>query len=266
MAQYGQLMCTAIELCCAEAGLTFNPSFCQLLVSSPGAGAGVTYDAVAAGECLAELRDPGIECGVTPEMPACDRVYTGSLPLGAACTSDAECAPSTDGDVACDLSDEICSLTRRGAAGDVCSSSCQELQPDGWFCLGAGESSLPDYEQVQCFREDGLSCSSGVCSPLAALGESCSSDTNCVTGTYCDFALQTCAALADLGESCASLGCVEGAFCSPASSCEQAKAEGEPCTTDDECLSSNCDAGSCGPDSPLGGVEEAILGLFCGGF
>jgi hypothetical protein len=265
LVEQGQLACAALEVCCAEAGLTFNPSFCQLLVSSPGAQPGVTYDATAAGECLDELRDSEIVCDEGPETPACDRVYAGALPLGAACTDDVECAPSADGDVTCDLSDEVCSLTRRGALGDTCSSSCEELQSGGWVCSGAGQSSLPDYEEVQCYREDGLICSSAVCAPLAELGESCSSDTDCVATAYCDFVTATCAALAGFGESCASTLCVEGAFCTPASSCEPAKSEGETCTTDDECVGNRCDAGSCGPDDPLAGLGEACLGFVCGG-
>lgn len=259
--QFGALACASLETCCREAGFGYNPTICMAFISpAPNTNPAVTFDPMAAGECLNQLQNAELSCSDGTDTPPCDRVYIGSKAPGEPCSDDAECALPENGQRECDLSDSVCIAKVRGVEGQPCQMSCEETN-GGYLCLGAG---LDDggFERVECWREDGLSCSSGVCTSLGGPGATCSGDRDCSADAYCE-GFAACAPRVALGASCTTSGeCVTDAYCD--TTCEPKGAEGAGCTLDEQCVSENCEGGSCGPgvgDSLAG----AFLGLFCGG-
>src|SRR5690606_31454931 len=110
-------------------------------------------------DCLAQLRKAAplaefcSEFG-NLEQPACPdarrKVLAGSKKLGETCASDAECAPSFEGVVACK---SVCQVTKRGRSGD---GPCVATIEGDVEVLNDGEASGP--EAFVCFLRDGLVC------------------------------------------------------------------------------------------------------------
>jgi hypothetical protein len=82
--------------------------------------------------------------------------------------------------------------------------------------------------------------------PKVAMGGACSQGYECTTGN-CEGATTEppvdgmCAAapvVANVGQSCAVNPCADGAYCDSTDTCQPAKAAGEACTTDTECVNS----------------------------
>ena len=88
------------------------------------------------------------------------------------------------------------------------------------------------------------------CIPLVGNGAPCGGAAQCGWGYYCDPATSACAAYPDVGQPCvlsrdgttAQLPCMRG-WCdaSGTKTCVAPKADGEPCTSFDQCASF-CDA------------------------
>jgi hypothetical protein len=274
--EYPKKACRALSLCCAARNIAYEPATCQLFMGA-SQPEGSTYDAAAAGNCLAEL-DAIQTCDMSEPASAssCDAVYTtgasGTLAPGEACTQDSECIAPAGGSAECDFFDEVCTTKVRGKQGDLCTHSCEEMGTTGYMCFGSG-SSASEYEDVHCFREDGLHCSGeGLCAPLAALGEDCNSDLSCGDGLVCKGSV--CSMPTALGESCSTIGneCGDSAYCAEDTKvCVQKKPVGETCSDSfsDECLGTcGCsDTGSCSCSAGSSGDEfaDAILGFFCNG-
>ena len=86
---------------------------------------------------------------------------------------------------------------------------------------------------TNCDVPDGALC--GQCVEDAAAGASCTFDSDCAKGLYCDFN-DTCAAEKKLGESCAGFAkCESGAFCDANDTCVAVGDVGADCGGDDEC-------------------------------
>jgi hypothetical protein len=266
VAEFGGASCVGLAVCCQEAGHGFNAAQCQALTSAPvNTDPSLTYDPRVAGECLNAVQNAEVACDSGGAAPAaCDRVYQGSLQPGEACSEDVQCATSDLGEAECDLFDSVCTVTRRGVLGDACSASCEEVGTGGYVCTG-GDSSLPPYQAVHCYRDDGVSCEEGVCSPIAAIGEPCTSVFSCGPDTYCDSEGGVCAAVALVSESCDTKSCVAAAYCADDATCRALGHEGEPCTTSEECVGFDCDGSVCGPDTPLDVFGEELLSFVCGG-
>jgi hypothetical protein len=267
-AQFPRAFCQAIAPCCADAGRPMNASVCPLLVgglTTDMAAPGTTYDAGAAQQCLQVLAASRSCNQDTVDDESCNVVYVGSAPLGAVCTTDSECAPQAGGEVSCDFVDEVCIVTRRGASGDACSTTCEGTETGGYTCYGAGDSpGLADNTDVECWHDDGLYCSDTGCAALVAAGGDCSGGAECAPGLSCDFTSSTCTALAGIGDACSVGSCVDGAYCAGTGVCVAQQAAGQPCTLSDECLGF-CNGGVCDDSGGLDDLGDALLLMFCGG-
>jgi hypothetical protein len=245
-----------------------NASVCPLLVgglTTDMAGPGTTYDASAAQQCLQVLAASRSCNQDTLDDESCNFVYVGSAPLGAACTTDSECAPQAGGEVSCDFLDEVCIVTRRGTAGEACSTSCEGMEMGGYTCYGTGDSpGLPDFTDVECWLDDGLYCSPTGCAAPVAAGGDCSGGAQCAAGLTCDYASWSCIALAAIGDACSLGSCTDGAYCSDTGVCVAQQPAGQPCTLSDECLGF-CNGGVCEDSGSLDDLGDALLLMFCGG-
>ncbi len=220
------VVCNSAAACCRNAKLPFDNASCkrafadQIQRDLDESSDRVSYDANAAGECL-DAMAASIRCGdyraVSP--PICERIWRGTLQLGTACRSSRECTPSDFEYVSCDSDGEgsrVCQSrprAARGDAGDACAFTC----PAGEECnfavdVGGGQP------LTICYLDDGLFCDDeGVCAGLIEVGDACAASDACRAGAFCDFTARRCRAL---------------------------KADREPCTSDSQCQSGNCE----GPD------------------
>jgi hypothetical protein len=276
--RFAEVTCNGIAACCERQGMPADEAACRLNYRLLADEAEMpdpnltTYDPVAAGQCLEAFRVALASCeglfGFEEEPEACDRVWTGSLPLGAACQGEEECAPNAQGDVTCDFDVGICVLEVRGAAGDGCHQTC--ARENGYpSCYGWALSTadLDDSNTVtSCWTEDGLYCAAdGTCQALLEIGDPCGMDGFCVEGAVCDDFSGVCEVLPGVGESCR-FDCERGAYCSSDNVCEALKPDGAPCDDWDQCLGyCDVDTRNCvgaGPERGGVTVELCASGLY----
>lgn len=234
-----KIQCESLGGCCKEANHAFDVATCTSLVAaavardldSESEAVNTRYDAEAAADCLADYA-AHVVCGdVEGDLPACQRLIDGTLPLGAACDGSYECAqPRAGGPARCEGVCVVDAPPLRGKLGDTCNLSCENEEQ----CL---EKSLGVSAPVACYRSDGLACpyasapdTTVTCQPLLALGERCAANQDCVAGAVCSIASTTCILQRKTGEACDSyFECASG-YCNGA--CISAR----PSFSADDCL------------------------------
>jgi hypothetical protein len=227
------LICNSMATCCQSDGFAFDNAGCKSNLASELEGnlqrefiANLEYDAQAAGDCLAAAQ-VSLQCGeVEDNIPACERMFYGTLELGAPCTDAAECREADGQSVSCmsedGVSAQVCTLIlrtflRRGNAGEGCFTTCSaEAEDCDWGSTPAvsGPPVGPS-EPVGCYREDGLFCERGTCAPLRAIGEACEDYASCAGDGFCDYITARCSLR---------------------------RANGEPCQSGNECQSGRCES------------------------
>ena len=271
--------CGGYQACCASKGYAFSATLCDSnarpqysadsLCPAPGA-----YDPQAAADCFAQVRTAVSACTYDANSTsACDRICSGTLAPGAACTRDSDCAQPADGSATCMLvgpistARDVCVFHPHGKLGDACCSTCityknvADVSCTG-MAIPAGSDDFAGY--AQCFTRDGLYCSSVdyTCQPLAAIGGDCNSSSDCQTGAFCDYwETSLCTAKLALGSICLySDACVDGAYCIPGTVCSAKKAAGQSCTNSNECIGiCNSASGLC-VDSNTRSIDSTAAG------
>lgn len=200
----------------------------------------VSWDAEAAGECVAWTKDDLRDCSLLVNDKTCERAMVGSLPEGAACKSNVQCAQG----------DERIYCNDKG----VCAPDPEPIGPGhgpeaglgeacGWTCESRDDGETPCVEipgasgdAPVCWRGSNLACDeeTGKCVPAAAKGESCTYAIECQEGFYCDTG--TCAPLGQLGDPCEQTrGCTWGLICRSGQCSEKAQI-GEACESSEDCI------------------------------
>lgn len=232
--------CNALGNCCRAAGYGYDAAACEALLIQQFKGIpspndpSVAYDSQAAGDCVATIVAGLSSCRETDGSPdVCDRVFNGRLPAGASCSSDEQCAGSSNDGADC--SEGTCIVMPRGHLGDACGSTCTELGGGSRSCT----SSTSTGGTARCFRNDGLYCDGGGhCASLLADGAACSYD-ECALTSFCDAG--TCAAKRGLDQACSSSDSCAVGFCDEATSvCTPPRGLSQPCNYDSECASDSC--------------------------
>lgn len=225
------------------------------------------YDPAEASHCLTETRaqsnDPDF-CMRTPgRSEVCTRVYRpkqlpDGLPLGAACTSDNDCAPAAGGTVRCARTDPVgkerCQLQIDGHAGD--GPCLGTVEVSGFL----GQPGFYSAERVYlCHLSDGLYCTpSSTCADAIGVGQPCIvGPSSCEDGNFCERTTKTCAAFLGEGSSCDQnfYACARGLSCNQGT-CRPEGAFGARCASAADCGSKNCVAGTC--------ASYASLTYLCG--
>jgi hypothetical protein len=243
-AELAERFCESLERCCAANEHRFDSAQCRTEYEArfERAFAGdydpfrVSFDAQAAGDCLAELTAE-LQCGQLPDRidptSACERLFVGELAAGEACERSVECrgrGAFCDGEVlecvAPAAGEPI--PVERGELGDACTDDCPdlELEPGGECVVLLPAEQAPGELPVFCYQSDGLYCgydgSSRVCLRRLGEGGDCSNDPAvCEHPLFCDFA--------------------EGACASP-------RADGKPCSSGQHCQSGFCRNERCGAE------------------
>ena len=264
------LGCDAEGPCCAAAGFQYNAATCQLLLTASwnNSPPNTTFDSASAVACLKWLQAKPA-CG--GQNPACDSIYRGTLPTGAACQSDEECAPSGNLEVNCDSTDNVCTTTSRGKLGDTCDETCLAAAEGLTLCFTVFEAKVypvTPYAHMACDRAQGLFCDTSIrqCAALKGAGGSCTGRSDCAVGMNCVVSgtKGTCEPNPTAGQPCPStesvILCSFDAYCGSDEVCYTLKAAGQSCTTSAECLGV-CASGLC-----VGASRgDAFVGLVCGG-
>jgi hypothetical protein len=304
-AQFAAKICQSLGPCCQANGTPYDSATCQqtaqaaLTVSTAKLNkATVKYNASAASACIDAYASAIARCSevdFASVLTACDAVFTGTLPAGAACSVDEECATPPGGSASCatssvapsgnggasgassgDLGGATRSCVQRapaphGKAGDACAGDCTLA------ASGIGCSSLPPSAGVGptlttlCYRDEGLYCgansllhgsttpAASACAPIAAIGSPCTAN-GCVDGAFCNAG--TCAAQYDSGPcgAGASDACSRKSYCDYANGylCLPRLAEGAACTSGSTCQSDYCQYPAAGSSS--GGASPPASG------
>ncbi|HYQ00491.1 MAG TPA: hypothetical protein VER96_17560 [Polyangiaceae bacterium] len=243
-------VCDNMGACCSAAAIHFDQATCQLnaaaridFLLSPGKYPGVEYDSGAGARCVAAYESLLETCSpITVEaLNACATLFTGTIPLGSACSSTAQCAPVSPGEgVYCTSRDggpTVCTAfpTAHAQLGARCGGTCDN--PD--HCSSSSANTI-------CFLEDGLECDplTSKCKKPAALGEECGpGQSQCAIDAFCN-ERYVCEAPRASG-SCQSseVKCSTASYCK-SGQCSPKEVDGTPCIYPEECGSSYCDLSS----------------------
>lgn len=226
---YGEAVCDNLTAkCCASAGKKLDRAGCVADIASRYAPAqsapGYKLDTAAATACLSSIKK-STACGSRLDTSwQCNRALNnGTSTTGGPCMGFSTCArPTVAGYAACD-----------GATG-----TCVSIPIVG---AGAHCESFP--ANIAC--DEGLSCSSSTCVPLASLGGSCAA-TACQPGLRCVGGV--CLAPLAVGAPCGNQApCGGDLYCaSDTMVCAKLKPPGAPCTFVSECMGNyGCSKGVC---------------------
>jgi hypothetical protein len=237
-AQLEQLACDTLEPCCSVAQLPFDRIAClkAFNVRAVASGEGIAFDSAAAQRCLDEFKRATHDCSAfdKSQLPDCNLLTQGTLPLGAACTSSRQCAATPSGAITCYFEASAttgrCSLVETGAhaaRGEGCDATCLA---DGNCEVGASPVGSP-LPSGDCYVTDGLYCDTQKqrCERIGNSGDTCSASDGCASGLVC-------VGLVD--QYTTGTGELRPGTCGPPQS------EGAPCGSSEECVTLACDSGT----------------------
>lgn len=271
-------VCGNVGPCCRLEGHAFDSNACHTKAEeqlgkfvTQGKAEGITYDADAAGQCVAEYANVARSCGEPQSIEAtCRKVFRGTKMAGESCSSGIQCMSGHCGpdgnELKCDPKQD---LGLRRKKGESCEGTCTKYDDNVETCGGPippGGVSPPN-ERPGCYTNDGLFCGPDfTCQTIPALGEACTVGSPCAGDAFCQAG--TCAPKRSTGTcSDASDACASSAFCDFTSrQCLPRKGAGEPCSSGSECQSPNLclssgdapSAGTC--KRPTVATEDICLG------
>ncbi len=231
--RFATLACTTAHRCdCLPGGASvsmcerFVVDDCEGDVDEPVNAGRMTFDAVAAGNCIASLEAIIQDCSVGDDAnwpTACDSMLVAAVPEDGTCDDSEECVGNLD------CRDDRC--TRMPAQGETCADgSCA----DDLYC-----------------RDNDR------CSPYAGLGAPCAeSDVRCGDDLHCSAASETCAPYPTLGQSCADTHCDDDLYCDEGAVCRAELPDGAACDNHRQCSSSDCVENLCKSDDDDGGDDN----------
>jgi hypothetical protein len=240
-AAIASVLCDSLRDCCSAAKFVFDSASCAAGVSArldayldQRTTAAVSYDARAAGDCLAQLEQT-VRCGRTEGAEnegACRRMLSGTLAEGQPCSLTPECAEPgiCSQDFATRESTCVHETIRtlvHGREGDACSMTCDDEDACSYPELPgdtSGEPTEPTAPRVGCYIEDSLVCIE-TCQRLKDVGEPCAGAGGCKD--FCDRESMVCAAPRQNGAACR-----EGFECQ-SGSCRLAGGESEGICVED---------------------------------
>lgn len=256
---YADALCGPAATCCAALGGTFDPAKCRDAASQESrylnnAPPGSTYDAQAAGDCVAQVSAQYGSCPASLLAPPSNtdrcQLYTGTAKLGESCANKLCARTSEKGPLMCEPYTGVCTAVVVAATGAPCcvalpygNTTCRNEQ-GGVLPLCSNTSSFCDPNSLVCVAplNDGVTCDPryGASAP-------------CRSGSYCSVqptGPALCAPLPGAGAPCAQGGCASGLSCDQASkTCTTPLAYGAPCdgsTTGGGCGNGlRCSNGTC---------------------
>jgi hypothetical protein len=284
-----EAQCEYLVRCEAMASMSdCRAFFARTAIDNPNPGAALEagklrYDEHAARACLDAIAN--LSCDSTEqtaaELAPCSDVLTGTGKAGSACAFDGECESDSCVVQSCPMAcctgscgpprsspgvgQPCVALCADGAycgADSVChalqpaGAACNDLEPcaQGLYCAGAATTGsgsctpLPKRGQpceTACAHIADV-CIAGTCVAAGLPGAACMASAECSSYYTCTDG--QCASYPTRGMTCTGR-CSDESWCS-GETCIEQKANGEPCTYNDECRTHYCSSGNCG-DVPL---------------
>ena len=272
---YAHAVCDSIKGCCDDANFKYDDASCvtaaQKEIQDELSAFAGTYDANAAGDCVAAVRENAASCTARKSSDdSCGRVFSGTKQLGEACnTHISDCALSSAGTVSCEswfnatsAGGTQCVLYRTAQTGDPCSSTSTTGNPppstqgdcflstSPFFCDPASSTCQPRRAQgtacdsaLEC--ASGLLCVNKLCSPPPTLNQPCDDGFECADGLYCAYANKICLAQKKPGSTCS-------------------YSEGTSCLNGN-CANGVCSAGDVATPETCAGIVQSSNGTSSGG-
>jgi hypothetical protein len=290
--QWAAAVCDSVQPCCQASKYGWDRQGClskmASLVSaqaSAASTAGVTWDAAAAGKCIAGTKRDYAGCNPPLDFELdelCRSVLVASKQTGETCTSSIQCMSTTNGQGACGSvrvdagtgTRQVCTVRSttyaRAKQGEPCNNDCKYIAKDSVRCYGndrpAGDGGAGGPVLLaNCFENDGLHCdeTTGRCIARLPAGSPCKDSFDCAAGLAC--VSGKCASPPALGVTCTlGSGCVAGLYCDDRKFvCMEGLPDGASCDATSHCQSGTCLCTSvsqsncvCGPQIRWGAVSD----------
>lgn len=247
-------VCEQAEGCGCFEGVQITVDSCKMQYSAEwesiiaqGEAAGLTYDGACVGRMLDAFADVGCATSVDDEdlggIGGCApcKFFHGEKGVGDPCQEAVtgygdDCAQG----LSCDVEQCVDPCATVGEGEDCSTTACE----DGLYC-NVSFDPMTEEQTMTCVRPAGE-------------GEDCM-ETPCGEGLLCDVETFTCQPTPPPpgeGEPCMGV-CAEGNYCDTSEPdptawvCRAQKGDDEPCESDEECLSWQCEEGACVPESPI---------------
>jgi len=243
-AQYAQALCSSLQGCCAENGISQDYATCtqgwaaqinNLLYGPESTG---EYNITLGTACIAEVQAAqGQSCQPVPgslssARPTCQSVFAGQVPLGAPCSTANDCQQMDGAIITC----AVVPGDAGGGGGGQLPLAFPGVDLQGF-------SVTPENVPV-CVAEPPPDAGMGMTMPACTIDKAAGTDTCTHAGGYCDPMMLVCMPQAAAMGACdpaVVASCLPGAFCTGngmgGGMCAAAGPVGSPCTD-----ASMCDA------------------------
>ncbi len=257
--------------------------YCQLLINAPGAGGADS----AINQCAQDINAGTSACASATKSTACS-TFMGALGSGAACGSSVQCASgfckgggvhsstSSSGDSMNTATCGVCAAEI--AVGQPCDQSKDDRCVKDASCSTTGSGSVGTCKANivndlggACGGNDNITCKDGLrcdfmtmkCGTLAAVGGTCTFDSDCATPLVCGADMKCAQPKADGSECTAPMGGFGGTGCARNETCNANTcsaptygAPGAPCDYNTRF----CKVGSCVVPASDGGITGTSMG------
>jgi hypothetical protein len=277
-ALYAQALCSSLQHCCSENNVSSDYAACtkgwEAAISSLISGPNATgnYNAQIATQCIDEVRAAeGVSCQPVPgsisdARSTCQAIFAGTVPLGAPCTSAAQCA-QMDGSVV------TCAVVP--SAGDGGGSSSGGQLPLSDPSVSIQGVTISPLDVPVCVALPPPNAGTGGTPAPCTIDTQAGTDSCISSGAYCDSTTKACVPFAGQGQPCdpaVAASCQPGNYCvasgAAAGTCATAGPVGSPCTSPAMCDATGyCNSGTqtCAaiiqPGSPCTASTQCSVGV-----
>jgi hypothetical protein len=182
---------------------TYQEGVCQTMAAQATADGKRIFNTNNMGDCINKIKAAFSSTNpITPSTQAsidlaCNYVFQGKsavIPTTDTCTTQFDCAGTTNGSIICDPVQGQCAPTLAKSGGQQC-SDVGSVCAQNFYCATSGGVSICTAEgtsnadstcsaTVPC--DSNSYCASGVCMPLVASHDDCSVTSDCASGGFCD--------------------------------------------------------------------------------
>ena len=175
-------------------------SVCQAMAASATADGMRVFTPGNVGDCINKVHAAyGSTNPITPATMAsidlaCNYVFQGKgVQLTSSCTTQFDCAGTTNGSIICDANSHLCATSTSAALGAQCGNAGQVCAQDSYcapnpsnvlLCMAEGKSG-DACTAVPCNHS--YRCANGTCTDLVQAAGTCATNSDCASGApYCN--------------------------------------------------------------------------------
>ena len=202
--QYADAVCQITTTTCVGVTMasctTFQEGVCTTLATQAMADGKRIFAPANQQDCINKVKAAFSSTNpITPTTQAsidlaCNYVFQGKgVQLTDSCTTQFDCAGTTNGTIICDAAQKLCATSTSvagnkqcGDVGDVCATNfyCSSATVPVCTAEGTSGAASPCSALTPC--DSNSRCAAGTCMPLVAAGLACTADSDCASDGYCD--------------------------------------------------------------------------------